>query len=244
MLNNYESFDNSETSSRKSALIQERIGLVSTHMYKQFLDYQHATINTNEIFINMSSDLQDVVDTLLFMSGDNHSTKIEKGVSFALEYRRLAKILRRSIGKILKKGQEILFAPKFYHLPYQLDCVYFSEDEAFKQKATIETQYFLTDELLQRRNTQDVEVPELVEVLKNSGYQIENEEEIDLFLDDKYEESVETREQVSDKESVLVDDISTRWKNVPDTTASDWWMDESSFDFSNVQEDVNPFQKK
>ena len=64
MLNNYESFDNSETSSRKSALIQERIGLVSTHMYKQFLDYQHATINTNEIFINMSSDLQDVVDTL------------------------------------------------------------------------------------------------------------------------------------------------------------------------------------
>lgn len=64
MLNNFESFDNSETSARKSALIQERVGLVSTHMYKQFLDYQHATINTNEIFINMSSDLQDVVDTL------------------------------------------------------------------------------------------------------------------------------------------------------------------------------------
>ncbi len=64
MLNNYESFDNSETSSRKSALIQERIGLVSTHMYKQFLDYQHATVNTNEIFIGMTSDLQDVIDTL------------------------------------------------------------------------------------------------------------------------------------------------------------------------------------
>ncbi len=64
MLNNYESFDNSETSSRKSALIQERVGLVSTHMYKQFLDYQHATVNTNEIFIGMTSDLQDVIDTL------------------------------------------------------------------------------------------------------------------------------------------------------------------------------------
>ena len=36
MLNNFESFDNSETSARKSALIQERVGLVSTHMYKQF----------------------------------------------------------------------------------------------------------------------------------------------------------------------------------------------------------------
>lgn len=64
MLNNYESFDNSETSTRKSALIQERVGLVSTHMYKQFLDYQHATVNTNEIFLGMAANLQDVVDTL------------------------------------------------------------------------------------------------------------------------------------------------------------------------------------
>ncbi len=64
MLNNYESFDNSETSARKSALIQERVGLVSTHMYKQFLDYQHATVNTNEIFYGMAENLQDVVETL------------------------------------------------------------------------------------------------------------------------------------------------------------------------------------
>jgi len=64
LLNNYESFDNSETSLRKSALIQERVGLVSTHMYKQFLDYQHATVNTNEIFYGMAENLQDVVETL------------------------------------------------------------------------------------------------------------------------------------------------------------------------------------
>ena len=61
MLNNFESFNNSET---KSALIQERVGLVSTHMYKQFLDYQHATVNTNEIFARMADNLQDVVETL------------------------------------------------------------------------------------------------------------------------------------------------------------------------------------
>ncbi len=64
MLNNYESFDNSETSSRKSALIQERVGLVSTHMYKQFLDYQHATINTNEIFAQMIDNINEVIDIL------------------------------------------------------------------------------------------------------------------------------------------------------------------------------------
>ena len=64
MLNNFESFDNSETSARKSALIQERIGLVSTHMYKQFLDYQHATLNTAEIFVEMIDNLKAIADSL------------------------------------------------------------------------------------------------------------------------------------------------------------------------------------
>lgn len=64
MLNNYESFDNSEMSSRKSVLVQERVGLVATHMYKQFLDYQHATINTNDIFVQMIQSIQDVTEIL------------------------------------------------------------------------------------------------------------------------------------------------------------------------------------
>lgn len=64
MANNYENFDNSETSLRKSSVIQERVNLVSTHMYKQFLDYQHANMNTNEMFLRMLDDLQAVVETL------------------------------------------------------------------------------------------------------------------------------------------------------------------------------------
>lgn len=64
MLNNFENFDNSETSSRKSSLIQERVSLVSTHMYKQFLDYQHATVNTNDIFVRMVDNLQSVSEAL------------------------------------------------------------------------------------------------------------------------------------------------------------------------------------
>lgn len=64
MAGNYENFDNLETSMRKSSVIQERVNLVSTHMYKQFLDYQHANMNTNEIFLRMVEDLQAVVETL------------------------------------------------------------------------------------------------------------------------------------------------------------------------------------
>ena len=60
----YENFNNTETSFRKSTLIQERIGLVSTHMYKQFLDYQHATMNTTEIFAEMIDNLKAISDSL------------------------------------------------------------------------------------------------------------------------------------------------------------------------------------
>ena len=60
----YENFNNTETSFRKSTLIQERIGLVSSHMYKQFLDYQHATMNTTEIFSEMVDNLKAISDSL------------------------------------------------------------------------------------------------------------------------------------------------------------------------------------
>lgn len=64
MSKGYENFNNSETAFRKSSLIQERIGLVSTHMYKQFLDYQHATMNTTEIFSEMIDNLKAICDSL------------------------------------------------------------------------------------------------------------------------------------------------------------------------------------
>ena len=64
MSQGYENFNNTETSFRKSSLIQERIGLVSTHMYKQFLDYQHATLNTTEIFAEMIDNLKAITDSL------------------------------------------------------------------------------------------------------------------------------------------------------------------------------------
>ncbi len=64
MSQGYENFNNTETSFRKSTLIQERIGLVSSHMYKQFLDYQHATLNTTEVFSEMIDNLKVICESL------------------------------------------------------------------------------------------------------------------------------------------------------------------------------------
>ena len=60
----YENFNNSESSYRKTSLIQERVGLVSSHMYKQFLDYQHSTLNTTELFAEIINDLKAIADSL------------------------------------------------------------------------------------------------------------------------------------------------------------------------------------
>ena len=64
MLNSFESFDTSETATKKDIVIQERVELVSSHMYKQFLDYQHCTVNTNDIFSRMIDCLDIVANNL------------------------------------------------------------------------------------------------------------------------------------------------------------------------------------
>ncbi|MBR1424780.1 hypothetical protein IJ579_04375 [bacterium] len=46
-------------------MIQERVELVSSHMYKQFLDYQNSTVNTNNIFSKMVDCLELVSDNLI-----------------------------------------------------------------------------------------------------------------------------------------------------------------------------------
>lgn len=62
--NNFNSFDNLETSIRKSSVIQERINLVSTHMYKQFLEYQRSTMNASETFVKITDNMEATVEYL------------------------------------------------------------------------------------------------------------------------------------------------------------------------------------
>ena len=64
MNNHFNSFDNLETSIRKSSVIQERINLVSTHMYKQFLEYQRSTMNSAEVFLKIADNMRSTVEYL------------------------------------------------------------------------------------------------------------------------------------------------------------------------------------
>ena len=57
-------FDDLETTMRKSSVIQERMSLVSSHMYKQFLEYQQSNANTLVLFDKMAENMALTVDYL------------------------------------------------------------------------------------------------------------------------------------------------------------------------------------
>ena len=50
MSENFKGLDNLDTTVRKSAVIQERMGLIASHMYQQFLDYKNSSSNMLEAF--------------------------------------------------------------------------------------------------------------------------------------------------------------------------------------------------
>ena len=64
MTNSFDFFENQDTSFKNSPIIKERVSLIASHMYKQFLNYQSAATNTAEIFGQMLECLEAVVDLL------------------------------------------------------------------------------------------------------------------------------------------------------------------------------------
>lgn len=55
---------NNDSDIRKTSVIKERVSLISSHMYKQFLEHQNATENTKEMFYNLWKESENVVLSL------------------------------------------------------------------------------------------------------------------------------------------------------------------------------------
>lgn len=209
-------------------------------------------INQTQYKILLSESLSAVASELQKMANGGVVASTLKATSQmsianATYYQKVAKHLSSIKKTLLEQGDEILLLPSFYRMPFKIRSAYFLAFDDLKRKATLDTAYFVDENLLHQRNVQDMETPELLDVLQNAGCKLENVEDIDIYLEDKYEEAVETIEQVGDKESVLADDISTRWQNSKETAIDenkDWWLSEDAFDFSEEQDVKNPFQKK
>lgn len=180
-------------------------------------------------------------------AGTGNLLKNKSGLTDAGYYKMIAKNLNSIRKNDLEIGDEFLVAAGYYHLPVKLKCIYFLKDEALKEKAAADANYFLDEELEKKRNVQDIETPPLAEVLRDAGFDMRTEEDINIYLEDKYEKAIETRQVVADKQSALADDISSRWQSRPrehnQVSDSEWWLEEDAFGFNGENEDdINPFK--
>ncbi len=64
MQNSFDSLDNLEISVQKSSVVQQRAGLIAVYMYKQFIEFHQATVNTNEVFSKILENLATVLEYL------------------------------------------------------------------------------------------------------------------------------------------------------------------------------------
>ncbi|MBQ7286164.1 MAG: hypothetical protein IJW73_00210 [Candidatus Gastranaerophilales bacterium] len=62
--NNFNSLDNLELQVQKSSVVQQRAGLVAVYMYKQFIEFHQATVNTNDMFGKILENLTIVLEYL------------------------------------------------------------------------------------------------------------------------------------------------------------------------------------
>ena len=185
------------------------------------------------------------------MSGSGLFSRANNSLSDTGYYLKLAKDLESRYKKDnIKKGYHLLLAEGYYHLPMKLKTDYFYKNEALRHKALGAVAYLLNSKIYRQRNPQDKETPDILSALRGAGICPEHEEDIDRYLDDSYEKAVEKMQVLPDVETVMADDISTRWKSSdPDRKGQekqsddDWWLSEDGFALGE-QDSGNPFEKK
>ncbi len=176
---------------------------------------------------------------------------VKKGLADANYYHRIAKDLMHHPRSVkFDKEHYLLLVEGFYHLPVNIRAANFLRDNKLKSRAACSVGYILDEDIVAHRNLQDVDVPELVDVVRKGGINVESEEDIDAYLEDKYDEVAEVLDADSDIQSVWADEVSSRWNYTPNPNqeeenlrqkSDDWWMDEDAFKLKE-QPNMNPFK--
>ncbi len=148
-------------------------------------------------------------------------------------------------------GYQLLLMNGYYHRPVLTQNTSFVKDVLFKDKAAEPATYFLDDRVLKDRDTVKFDIPTVDSVLIDSDLGIDDEVELNQYIDVVYND---IRSKVPDDpkiETVMIDDISTKWRkktNEHQGTKSvlqdEWWLDEDSFGADVVASLNNPFMIK
>lgn len=173
-------------------------------------------------------------------------------------YHRLAQDLQASRNlKIETKGYQVVLVEGYYNRPILAKNVHYLKDEEFKEKSLINACYFLDEDLVMLRNPQDEAVPALDDVFHDVDTGADDETELSQYMNIAYDEAIDKVQDAVDKTTVLVEDISSKWKKSERSHAGkdekktefsdddgDWWLTEEAFDEPSGGETSNPFEKK
>ena len=115
----------------------------------------------------------------------------------------------------------------------------------------MEAQYFLDTKIVGRRNVQDIKVPHIEEVLYDVDMGIDDEVELNQYMNEVYDEAKNQLPQDQDFEDVMINDISLKWRKIGDSpqvlkdaVQNSWWMSENAFEEKQNQAPQNPFALK
>lgn len=167
-------------------------------------------------------------------------------------YHRLAKDLQvKKNLKIETRGYQLLLAEGYYHRPVLTSNIHFLRDEKFRDKAVLEASYFISREVFNRRNAQDIKVPEIEEVLYDIDLGIDDEVELDQYMNVVYDEAKSKVAEDAKIETVMINDISAKWNKITnrgkqrqEPSGDEWWMDEKAFGTEDGAASQNPFAPK
>ncbi|MDD4555911.1 MAG: type IV secretory system conjugative DNA transfer family protein [Alphaproteobacteria bacterium] len=139
----------------------------------------------------------------------------------------------------LGKGKYILFSDVSYGRPIKVDSIFFAKNQAMRSLASLPEEIFVSQALLDKRNLQDVEVPNIIEVVRQTGVDITSEKDIqDYVMKQKniVSENIAKIQQSSALAEQNDDNISferqqkIKNKNIKNMEKEDnWWLNENSF---------------
>lgn len=129
-------------------------------------------------------------------SGINHLANPEMAFKSPI-YRGIVEGLEKlKVKDAFTKGKYLLLVEGHYDCPIKLESLFFAKQDAFRRKAGVRDVVSLDEAIIERRNLQDIDVPNIVDVVGEAGIIVSSEEDLAQYLNDKKDFMMESMSEL------------------------------------------------
>lgn len=148
------------------------------------------------------------------------------------------------------KGKYLLLAQGNYDFPIRLDSMFFAKNPELKEKAAVPEVSGLSAYVLSKRNVQDIEVPNMLDVVNSLGVDISSVKELNDYLAEKKNSLTENISKIRESDESRFE-FSNKWQSVKKQKSDklelksieeddNWWLGENAF--GDQEKNSNPFE--